>query len=64
MDYLDWDLAVYQDYEGRMCDICGEYNDDDWRCDCCHDCSKTHAACECGSEEDDDIITRQINLQQ
>jgi hypothetical protein len=64
MDYLDWDLAVYQDYEGRTCDICGEYNDDDWRCDCCHDCSKTHAACECGSEEDDEIITRQINLQQ
>ena len=64
MDYLDWDLAVYQDYEGRTCDICGEYNDDDWRCDCCHDCSKTHAACECGSEEEDEIITRQINLQQ
>mgnify|MGYP000226184133 CR=1 FL=1 len=64
MDYLDWDLAVYQDYEGRTCDICGEYNDDDWCCDCCHDCSKTHAACECGSEEDDEIITRQINLQQ
>ena len=64
MDYLDWELAVYQDYEGRTCDICGEYNDDDWRCDCCNDCSKTQAACECGSEEDDEIITRQINLQQ
>lgn len=59
MDYLDWELAVYQDYEGRTCDICGEYNDDDWRCDCCHDCSKS--SCEC--EEDEEMMNRQINLQ-
>ena len=59
MDYLDWELAVYQDYEGRTCSICGEYNDDDWRCECCHDCNKSY--CEC--EDEEQLTTRQINYQ-
>jgi len=64
MDYLDWELARYQESQEGWCHICGEYSDHEWHCDCCRECEKTHSACECGSEEDDDIITRQINLQQ
>lgn len=64
MDYLDWELARHQESQDAWCNICGEYSDNDWHCDCCRECEKTHSACECGSVEDDEIITRQINLQQ
>ena len=49
MDYLDWELSAYQDDQAQICDICGEYNDEDWRCDCCHDCEKS--SCECEEED-------------
>ena len=49
MDYLDWELSVYQDDQAQICDICGEYNDEDWVCDCCHDCEKS--SCECEEED-------------
>jgi len=52
MDYLDRELAVYQESQEGWCHICGEYSDYEWHCDCCRECEKTYAACECGSEED------------
>lgn len=58
MDYLDWDLAVYQDYEDRMCGVCGEYVEEEWSCGCCETCKSSE--CECEEEE---LTTRQINYQ-
>lgn len=34
MDYLDWQLALYQDDQDHRCDHCGEYCDEEWTCDC------------------------------
>lgn len=52
MDYLDRELMRYQDDCERFCDICGEYSDDDWQCDCCHECEHTYCVCE---EEDEHL---------
>lgn len=49
MDYLDWELAVYQDYEERQCGVCGEYVDEEWSCGCCENCKSSE--CECEQEE-------------
>ena len=56
MDYLDYELMMYQEGQDATCDICGEYNSEEWRCDCCHDCDKTYSACECGLEEEEEIL--------
>jgi len=53
MDYLDWELARDQAEQAAWCNICGEYSDYEWQCECCRECEQTHAACECGSEEDE-----------
>lgn len=49
MDYLDWDLVVHQDYEDRMCGVCGEYVDEEWSCGCCEFCKCSE--CECEQED-------------
>lgn len=49
MDYLDWELASYQDDQAHRCDICHEYCDDSWTCNCCEDCEKE--SCICDEEE-------------
>lgn len=49
MDYLDWELARYQEEEAAWCYICGEYSDEEWACGCCKECEQKH--CECEDEE-------------
>lgn len=49
MDYLDWELAVYQDYEDSFCGVCGEHSDEEWSCGCCEFCKRSE--CECEEEE-------------
>lgn len=49
MYYLDRELAEYQESQERYCDICGEYSDEDWQCDCCQECEETTCTCD---EED------------
>jgi hypothetical protein len=59
MYYLDRELASYQEDRASQCDICFEYCDDSWTCSCCHECEKESCVC----DEDDDIVTRQIDYQ-
>ncbi len=59
MYYLDRELASYQEDRASQCDICFEYCDDSWTCSCCHECEKESCIC----DEDDDIVTRQIDYQ-
>jgi hypothetical protein len=58
MDYLDRELASYQEYHDATCEICGETSYDDWQCNCCRECSSS--SCEC---DDENIVERQIQLQ-
>ncbi len=59
MYYLDRELASYQEDQAAQCDICYEYCDDSWTCSCCHECEKESCVC----DDDEQIITRQIDYQ-
>ena len=48
MDYLDYELQQHEEQQRSWCDQCGEYNTDDWTCDC---------------DSEDEIVRRQIDLQ-
>lgn len=34
MDYLDLELMQYQNDQDHRCDVCGEYCDEEWTCEC------------------------------
>jgi len=46
MDYLDRELMDYQNDQAQQCGICYEYCDDNWVCNCCHDCEKESCSCD------------------
>lgn len=59
MYYLDRELASYQEDRASQCDICYEYCDDSWTCSCCQECEKETCVC----DDEDEIVTRQIDYQ-
>ena len=54
MYYLDRELAEHQEDKAGYCDICGEYNTEDWVCECCTECERSTCHCD---------VERQINYQ-